>query len=268
MSGSLTRLVPAAQLLAAVAGGADQATVLAVGLVEHGLRALPSVGDDLHEALRLALADAGIADGSGVSVGRAAELVVVCEILAAAPPLPAQPPKEPRIVFSAPADLVGLAPEERLDSLVLDVIRCATTELVIGGAFWNEAGFRLLDDVVLPAVRVRRVRTTLIVHPPVADHQAPLRRWIEELEGAGSVTTYWYVAPSGSMMHAKFVIGDRHRGYLGTANLTSWGMGAHVEAGLELLPGQCRRFLAFLDSLRSSGLLSPLPPPTVSSTID
>jgi hypothetical protein len=57
------------------------------------------------------------------------------------------------------------------------------------------------------------------------------------------------------MLHAKFVIGNRTRGYLGTANLTSWGLqGGHVEAGVELTPGQCERFVVFLEQLRASGM--------------
>ncbi|MBV9660761.1 MAG: hypothetical protein JO337_06350 [Acidimicrobiales bacterium] len=260
MSGGLTRLVPAAQLLAAVAGTPERATALAARLVTSGPAALPGVDDDLHQALRLALAEAGVIGANGSSAGRAAELVSVCEILATAPPPPPAPAKEPRMVFSAPTGVVDLAPHERLDGLVLDVIRCATVELVLGGAFWNEAGFDLLDEVLRPAIEVRRVRTTVIVHPPAPAYSQQLRDWLSALGASGTVNVLWYAAAVRSMMHAKFVVADSRRGYLGTANLTSWGLGAHVEAGVELLPGQCRRLLDFLGSLRTSGLLVAEPP--------
>jgi hypothetical protein len=260
MRSGLSALVPTAELLAVVVGNMTEAASVAARLASGEADAIPQSNDDLHAALRLALHEAGVVGPQGVDTSRAAELSVVCGVLSASTPPPVPPAIEPRIVFSAPSNVIDLPPQDRLEGLVLDVIRCARNDLVIGGAFWNDAGFQLLNDVVIPAVSSRHVNTNIIVHPPEIAHRASLLAWIEKLKEVGPVTVEWYSAPAHSMMHAKFVIADGTRGYLGTANLTSWGLGAHVEAGLELMPGQCRRFLRFLDTLRGAGLFSVTPP--------
>jgi hypothetical protein len=61
------------------------------------------------------------------------------------------------------------------------------------------------------------------------------------------------------MLHAKFVIRDRRHGYLGTANLTSWGMQGHIEAGVELTVGQSERFVQFLAQLDAANLFGDVP---------
>lgn len=273
MTSGLADLVAAARLLAAAAGGSEAALEVAARLVTGGVSVLGRVDDDAHRALRDELVRTGVLTPIGAAVaGRAGEFVAVCEILAAAPPPRPRATPEPRIVFSAPAGLVELSPAERLDGLVLDVIRCATTGLVIGGAFWNEAGFRLLDDVLRPAVAVRRVPTVLVMHPPAAPYRNDLVMWTDELVAAGPVQVRWYCGAELSMMHAKFVIANATpigstplgaavatsstRGYLGTANLTSYGLGLHIEAGVELLAGQCVKLLAFLGRLEVAGLFS------------
>ncbi|RWA21864.1 hypothetical protein MELE44368_14310 [Mycolicibacterium elephantis DSM 44368] len=62
------------------------------------------------------------------------------------------------------------------------------------------------------------------------------------------------------MLHAKFVIADRRLGYLGTANLTSWGFQGHIEAGVQLTAGQAERFVIFLEHLEAAGVFVTTPP--------
>ena len=57
-------------------------------------------------------------------------------------------------------------------------------------------------------------------------------------------------------MHAKFVVADRARGYFGSANLTSLGLGEHLEMGVALEPAQRSALLTLLDALETSGLFS------------
>ena len=68
------------------------------------------------------------------------------------------------------------------------------------------------------------------------------------------MTVKFFAGREPTMLHAKFVVRDNVQGYLGTANLTSWGMLRHIEAGVELSPGQCRRLLAFLKELEGANL--------------
>ena len=59
-------------------------------------------------------------------------------------------------------------------------------------------------------------------------------------------------------MHAKFVVSDGERGYFGSANLTSLRLGEHFEVGVGLTPDQARQLLELVNSLRESGLFTPL----------
>jgi len=256
----LVGLVPLAELLAELAGSREGATSLALEVLRSGERALLHAHDDIQVAAQLELLETGVVSAVGsVRVGRAAELVTVCEVLAAStlPPHPAAP--DPRMVLSAPAGTVPIADRERLDGLVLDVIRLATTSLIVGGAFWNQAGFEILDEVLLPAVRIRKVPTTLYVNTPDSEHLVALEQRLDALQGESPVTVRWFAGPRPTMLHAKFVIRDRCHGYLGTANLTSWGMHGHIEAGVELTAGQSRRFVDFLEQLDAAGLFSARP---------
>lgn len=257
----LVGLVPLAELLAELAGSRAAATGLALEILNSGALALPHAHDDIQIAARMELVSSGVVTVAGTPhPGRAAELVAVCEVLSATSPTAPSPAPEPRIVLSAPPGTVPLADNERLGSFVLDVIRQATSNLVIGGAFWNEAGFDRLEEVLLPAVVQRHVSTTIYVNPPAPEHESILRDRLGTLAAAGPVRVRWFTGPRPTMLHAKFVIRDRTHGYLGTANLTSWGMEGHIEAGVELTAGQSRRFVQFLEQLEASSLFAESPP--------
>jgi phosphatidylserine/phosphatidylglycerophosphate/cardiolipin synthase-like enzyme len=252
----LPELVPLAELLAELAGSRRAATELAADVLARGTRALATGHDDLYVAVRQQLAAAGVTEPDGsVALGRAAELIAVCEVLAAAT-TPAQPHSpDPRLVLSAPPGTVEIADGEKLDGLVLDVVRQAITTLHVGGAFWNDDGFALLEDVLVPAITDRGTRLTIYANSPArTTHRAPLERRLDDLGRRGPITVLWFTGPEHTMLHAKFVVGDRNRGYLGTANLTSWGLRGHVEAGVELTPGQSARLVRFLEQLLAAGL--------------
>ena len=74
------------------------------------------------------------------------------------------------------------------------------------------------------------------------------------------VHAWSYRGPRNSLLHAKFVVADGERGLLGTANLTSLGLGHYVEIGVPLAASQCRDLESFLDGLIDQGLLMPLAP--------
>jgi phosphatidylserine/phosphatidylglycerophosphate/cardiolipin synthase-like enzyme len=61
-------------------------------------------------------------------------------------------------------------------------------------------------------------------------------------------------------MHAKFVVSDRTGGYFGTANLTSFGLGEHLELGLRLAETQARTLVNLLDALDAAGFFSVVSP--------
>ena len=256
----ISDLVPLAELLALVTGGRSAATEAAAKIMEHGEATFLLARDDLHIAARHELVRSGVIDTMGrPNLGRASDLVSVCQVLAKIATPVASPLHEPRMVLSAPPGTIQLSDLERLDALVLDVIRRATSSLVIGGPYWNDAGFERLNDVLIPAIRFRNVDVTLFLNPLEGGYQATLENRVAELQRAGPIRVRWFVGPQPTMLHAKFVIRDDEHGYLGTANLTSWGMAGHIEAGVELMPGQCRRFVGFLAQLEGANLFGERP---------
>ncbi|MFF0613194.1 phospholipase D-like domain-containing protein [Nocardia tengchongensis] len=255
-------LVPLAELLAATVGSRGGAAHLAAQVLDSGARALPRDTGDIGYTARQELVRTGVVTVDGRPVPhRAAELVIVCEVLAASTLPASEPSNEQRLVLSAPPESVSVGDAERLDSLVLDVIRRATGTLHLGGAFWNHGGFERLDEVLLPALEVRGIPTVIYTNSPVeARHEATLSRHLDRLTRKGPVTLRWFTGPPPTMLHAKFVIADRRIGYLGTANLTSWGLRGHIEAGVELTAGQAERFVRFLGELEAAGHFTATPP--------
>jgi hypothetical protein len=258
----LVGLVPLAELLAEAVGSRQGAVRLAVEILQQGVGALPRGSNNVVYAARGQLVAAGVVTESGVPVPhRAAELMVICEVLAASTLPSSAPPPEPRLVLSAPIGAAPIADVERLDGLVLDVIRQATSGLHIGGAFWNDEGFDRLEEVLLPALEIRRVPAVIYANNPVEERfRAPLVASLNRLVATGQVALRWFSGPRPAMLHAKFVIADHRLGYLGTANLTSWGLQGHIEAGVQLTAGQAERFVLFLQQLEAAGLFTDVPP--------
>src|SRR5439155_24118827 len=102
------------------------------------------------------------------------------------------PPPEPRLVLSAPAGTVPITDAERLDGLVLDVIRRATDTLHLGGAFWNDDGFQRLEEVLLPALAVRGVAAVIYANtPPEPRYREALEDRLGQLVSTGHVELRW-----------------------------------------------------------------------------
>lgn len=139
----------------------------------------------------------------------------------------------------------------------------ANVDLHIGGPFWNDPGFDRLLRVLKPAAEERGVQCIFYVHSwPDRERQEFLLNHIGQIGTANQVTIWWYRGAAESLMHAKFIVKDSLAGYLGTANLTSYGMEQHVELGLELNQEQARDLLRFLKALIGAELFMRAPPAT------
>jgi len=254
-----TDLVGLAEALAVVAGSEEGAVQLSVNILVSGAKAFGGAPRDDREHHVIDQARrAGVLAGDGTpNIGPAAELVRICDLMRHLTPAPQPRPLEPDLVFTAPAG-IPVEPVTRLDLLVADVVRMATTTLHLGGPFWNAAGFALLDPVVEPALD-RGVEVDLWLHTSTDDHIDVPLSWATKLARRGTVRQHWYQSDGVSLMHAKFVVADAKRGYLGTANLTSLGMSAHVEIGTELTAKQCGQLLEFLQLLQAHDRFGPTP---------
>jgi phosphatidylserine/phosphatidylglycerophosphate/cardiolipin synthase-like enzyme len=100
------------------------------------------------------------------------------------------------------------------------------------------------------------VDVTFYVHPHESGRVDALNELLEEAAQHGSVTTRWWVGGYPSLMHAKFVVADGRSGYFGTANLTSLGLGEHLELGVALAPQQAQDLLRLLEALERAQLFS------------
>src|SRR5215831_2570896 len=155
----MRELVHLATVLIGLAGGSERASVWARALTDRGAAALSSADltPDEQIYLRREATRVGVLTGNGAPcVDRALELSLVLEIVSALPPPRKPTPSHEPLVFTLPEALqTRLTPPERLDILVMDVIRSAERELRIGGPFWNYEGMETLRAVLEPAIEAR-----------------------------------------------------------------------------------------------------------------
>jgi hypothetical protein len=224
---------------------------MAARLAQGGLKAIGGHDDAKSQLVRSQALRLGLVDDSGAPVvARTAELLVVVSLNVELADVPPTPVSERRLFFTEPSGRVD--DRDRIDLYVSEVIRQSNTELRIGSRFWNKAGIEYLQPVLEPAILVRGVETTVYAH---GDNRAETNQLFQLLAGEDppNLTVLWYSGPPNSLMHAKFVVADRSRGYLGTANLTSLGMQRHIEIGVELSTQQASQLVGFLDQLTEEG---------------
>lgn len=188
---------------------------------------------------------------------RLAELVVLLDALTALPAPQADEPYVHPLVFTVPKAAEGLVTvQQRLDVLVNDVIARADHTLHIGGPFWNEGGWDLLRAVVLPALEHRKVRVTFYLHAHESGRTDVVAEMLKEARSFGEVRELWWAGSVPSLMHAKFIVADGVTGYFGSANLTSLGLGLHLEMGVALAAPQARALLELLTALETAKLFA------------
>lgn len=257
--------MPLADLLAQLAGGYLTARHWTDVVGRYGLGGLRDFGvaDDYAVLLRRRARECELITAEGtVSQTRLAELQVLLDALSVARPPSPTPETERPLVFTLPPPVAALVPaSRRLDLLVEDVIACAESELHIGGPFWNEEGCTRLREVIDPAVAVRGVTANFYIND-AGELNGDLLDLVQQCQLRGATQLFRWTADRPSLMHAKFVIADRTRGYFGSANFTSLGLATHFEIGVELLAGHASMLNDLLDALRTDCLFVPASPST------
>lgn len=255
--------MPLAVALRDVTGDFARALEWTDTLRARGVQAFGDVGlrGDPATILRDKATRCGVLSDHGVvDRVRLAELVVLLDALTALPAARTPPGHVHPLVFTVPKAAEGLVTvQQRLDVLVNDVIARAESTLHIGGPFWNEGGWELLRPVVLPALQHRNVRATFYLHPHESGRTDVLDAMLEEAKRHGVVRELWWAGSVPSLMHAKFIVSDATTGYFGSANLTSLGLGLHLEMGVALAQPQAQSLLDLLTALEAAKMFTTAP---------
>jgi hypothetical protein len=250
-------LVSFAVHLTDLVGSRRGALDLAVRLSHEGTAALGPTRGDVRLFLEERGRQLGVVDARGrPSAIRAAELIVVCSILAEAGDRKPLPVPSPGLIFTVPEEAAELVPPGRRIALAVeDAIRMARYSLRLGGPFWDDPGFERLIDVLYPAVYDRGVQCSFYIHAwPEDSRRTEIAGRIRRLGPPEMVPIFWYRGPASSLIHAKFVVADSVCGLFGSANLTSYGFEHHVEVGVLLDPEQAQQLEHLLDGLERLGL--------------
>ena len=213
------------------------------------------------------LTDAGVAEAGGaVDPYRLAQLQQVIELLPQFQDaeLARRPAPKPKVVFTVPAD--APLPERAKDLgrrnlavRILSALGSSADRTLLASPFWSDAGAENLWDGLLRSVALDLPITLAGAKAdPDRDDLPAMLRLAARLraEGATAVRALRYAPPKGyGLFHGKLVCGQV--GYLGSANLTTSGLGQHVEAGIPLDPVDVEQVWWLLDVLVDAGLLAP-----------
>lgn len=167
-----------------------------------------------------------------------------------------RPPERPKVVFTVPpgVELPRHAAHMQLSlaERVFDALVSSTERTLLASPYWSDKGAEVLwaplqtsVDLGLPVTLAGAKRDDL---------QAMLRLAAKLKAEGAAVRALQFVPPNPtSIFHAKVVAGTV--GYLGSANLTTSGLGLHVEAGLPLDEPDVEQVWWLLDILIGAGLL-------------
>jgi len=138
--------------------------------------------------------------------------------------------------------------------VLLELIDGAVEEVVLAAPYVDAPGVETLH-AALSAARMRGVDLTVItslgrgvVFASLASLAAPAGRG-----GLRVAEVRTDVSPLGS--HAKLLVADRRRAYIGSANFTAAGFGRNVEVGVRVEGAQVDEVARLLDALARCGTL-------------
>lgn len=208
-----------------------------------------------------ALGRLGVLDGRGSRVAyfpRAAEEVARALELGGAPLLSAHPPPSWVPVGTVPELLRHqiLVPGLRQTAgVLLEIIDHARARLWLSAPFLEPLAIDFLQGAVLGAL-ARGVRVSFIVRPGAGATGGPLAAMIEHTEQRALVGLEVFeieTAASDLGSHAKVCLADDEICYLGSANLTTHGLGRHIELGARLSGPNVAAIAAVLEAVAGLG---------------
>jgi phosphatidylserine/phosphatidylglycerophosphate/cardiolipin synthase-like enzyme len=148
---------------------------------------------------------------------------------------------------------------ETLHGNLLELIRSAEDSLVLMSPFLSEDAYDRLRPALITAAD-NGADITLITRYLTYGDEGYNREFVGAVLDndrlANQVTVYEYIDDSTwTTFHAKVVIADGVRAYLGTANLTHKGLGSNLELGVMFRDETAPRFAELVEALRMSEYL-------------
>lgn len=149
-------------------------------------------------------------------------------------------------------DRLRAPPLRHTAGVLLELVDRADRELLLATPFVDPQAVDFLSDALLAAGR-RGARTRVVTSTGQARHfEDVARRWVSE-DRAPLRVTEMQTELSALGSHAKVVLVDGERGYVGSANLTAAGLGRHIEIGVELAGVQVADLVRVLVALERAG---------------
>ncbi len=144
---------------------------------------------------------------------------------------------------------------------LVELLASADEEIVILNPFFTRQAFGNLVGPIRSALN-RGVDVTLITryltYGNDDDGRAFVRQLVTGQQSPPNLTLFEYIDPdeeSTATIHAKMTIVDRHRAYLGTANLTHRGLHENLEVGVIFADETVDQLVRFTDDLQNSAYL-------------
>jgi hypothetical protein len=167
-------------------------------------------------------------------------------------------PEDHGLVWTFPENLLrvpGVAGDGYAKAL-RDVVFSAEHTLTIASPYLEARGVGLLQDALVTALQ-RGVSVVLLAHD-VADLSSmasgALRSLQSEARRQPGTLAVYTTAPEGVLLHLKSAVADRQRGLVGSANLTSKGLGSNVEVGAWMNAHEAAELCQVVDRVIASGL--------------
>lgn len=199
----------------------------------------------------------GVVDPDGrLDPARATAVGVALE-LAAESFLPLGPESSWSPVATLPPDLRALLhppPLRQTAGVLLDLVDRATEDIRLAVPFVDPRAVEFLTEPLIGAGR-RGVNVTIVTSSGHAARFAEMaHRWKADPDIAARLRVS-EVQTDLSLLgsHAKVLMMDEERGYVGSANLTAAGLGGHIELGVEVAGPQVAELVCVLDGLERIG---------------
>lgn len=199
------------------------------------------------------LAVEGVFDDDSLNVDALRASFIGARLLAAQ-----DDPPENMVVATIPSDDRALDPGmfEPLHGNLLELIRSADDDLVLMSPFLSEQAYERLRPALITAAD-NGADITLITRYLTYGDEDFNREFARGVDAnrrlAPATTLYEYIDDeTWTTFHAKVVIADGVRAYLGTANLTHKGLGSNLELGVIFRDDTAARLDALVENLRQS----------------